>query len=192
MPVVDSEGKWSGTRGMGRDVTEARDTERSQRQRQLRDRLLSYLADTLGSHLDPEKTLPAALSGIGLAINADGGMILKGVNGLGSRTTMPWGEAVPEVDLSEIQQALAEQGAVDLLREGWQVIGHVTMDSYGAQPRVNGAVLFWTRAECGGFGDGDRAILKEVAAQVGLALVRLSEQGRCGSALKYRQPYRPA
>jgi diguanylate cyclase (GGDEF)-like protein/PAS domain S-box-containing protein len=174
VPVYDPDGVWSGTRGMGRDVTEARENERLQRQRHLRDRLMNYLSDTIRDHIDPEKTLPAALSGIGLAIGADGGMILKGSPELKHCDVMPWGEGLPEVDLAEIQTALVEQGAVDLLRDGWQVIGHVTMDTYGTVSRVNGAVLFWCRIEDGGFGDGDRAILSDVAGQVGLAIVRLT------------------
>ncbi|HWK47166.1 MAG TPA: sensor domain-containing diguanylate cyclase [Stellaceae bacterium] len=185
VPVCDQDDVWCGARGMARDVTEARNSERHQRQRHLSDRLLTYLRDTIRNEIQPEKTLPAALSGTGLAIGADGGLILNGdpsvIRVLPDLAAMDsaeddivcWGEPLPAEDLAEVQAALAEQGSVDLMRSDLQVIGHVTEYAGDGRSRLNGAVVFWRRLDAGGFGDGDRAVLSEVAGQIGVALAQL-------------------
>jgi diguanylate cyclase (GGDEF)-like protein len=143
---------------------------------------MTYLANTMRNEVDPEKTLPTALSGICLAIGASGGVILNGDLVHESHETVDWGEALPEEeDLVESIAALRDQGSVDLLRGGLRLIGHVTtedsgnLDALDETGRVNGAVLFWCSADRsgGGFDDGDRAIVREVAAQIGGAINRL-------------------
>ena len=173
VPIYDPEGLWCGTRGMGRDVTELRERERMQKQRVLRDRLMTYLADTIRNEINPEKTLPAALSGTGLAIGADGGMIINGHPASAGYDVLTWGAPLPQGDFPAAIAALVEQGFADMLSDGLQLIGHVTEDGTPNEARVNGAVMFWCGAEGGGFGDGDRAILEEVAGQVGLAIAQL-------------------
>ncbi len=173
VPIFDETGTRCGARGMGRDVTEQRERERNQRQTLLRDRLMTYLRDTIRNEINPEKTLPAALSGTGLAIGADGGMIINGHPGSVGYDTILWGAELPREDFPEAHAALLEQGSLDLLRGGLQLIGHVTEDGTAGDGRINGAVLFWCRADGGGFGDGDRSVLSEVAAQVGLGIAQL-------------------
>ncbi|WP_189049221.1 GGDEF domain-containing protein [Aliidongia dinghuensis] len=175
VPIYDPDGQWCGTRGMGRDVTEQRERERAEKQRLLRDRLMTYLGDTIRTEINPEKTLPAALSGTGLAIGADGGMILAGHPAAASYDVVSWGEPLPEHDFPEAHAALVEQGAVDLLRGGLQLIGQLTEDASAGDGRINGAVLFWCKTESRGFGDGDRAVLSDVAAQIGLAIAQLKK-----------------
>jgi diguanylate cyclase (GGDEF)-like protein/PAS domain S-box-containing protein len=173
VPIYDPEGLWCGTRGMGRDVTELRERERAQKQRVLRDRLMTYLADTIRNEINPEKTLSAALSGTGLAIGADGGMIVNGHPASTGYDVVTWGSPLPQADFPTALAGLAEQGFADLLREGLQLIGHVTEDGTSGDAGINGAVMFWCGADGGGFGDSDRAILAEVAGQVGLAIAQL-------------------
>jgi|HubBroStandDraft_1064217.scaffolds.fasta_scaffold00482_2 diguanylate cyclase (GGDEF)-like protein/PAS domain S-box-containing protein len=172
VPIYDADGHWCGTRGMGRDVTELRERERTQKQRVLRDRLMTYLADTIRNEINPEKTLPAALSGTGLAIGADGGMIVTGHPASAGYDVVTWGAPLPQADFPAALAGLAEQGFSEVLREGLQLIGHVTEDGTTGDARINGAVLFWCGADAG-FGDSDRAILAEVAGQVGLAIAQL-------------------
>jgi diguanylate cyclase (GGDEF)-like protein/PAS domain S-box-containing protein len=173
VPIYDPEGLWCGTRGMGRDVTELRERERMQKQRVLRDRLMTYLADTIRNEINPEKTLPAALSGTGLAIGADGGMIVNGHPASSGYDVLTWGAPLPQADFPAAVAGLVEQGFADMLSDGRQLIGHVTEDGTTNEARVNGAVMFWCNSDGGGFGDGDRAILEEVAGQVGLAIAQL-------------------
>jgi diguanylate cyclase (GGDEF)-like protein/PAS domain S-box-containing protein len=173
VPIFDETNVWCGARGMGRDVTQQRERERTQRQNLLRDRLMTYLRDTIRNEINPEKTLPAALSGTGLAIGADGGMIINGHPASVGYDTILWGLEVPRQDFPEALASLVEQGSVDLLRDGLQLIGHVTEDGTGSDDRTNGAVLFWSRADGGGFGDSDRAVLSDVAAQIGLGIAQL-------------------
>jgi diguanylate cyclase (GGDEF)-like protein/PAS domain S-box-containing protein len=173
VPIYDPEGLWCGTRGMGRDVTELRERERTQRQRVLRDRLMTYLADTIRNEINPEKTLPAALSGTGLAIGADGGLIINGHPASSGYDVVTWGAPLPHADFPAAVAGLVEQGFTDLSRGGLQLIGNVTEDASSVDQRVNGAVMFWCDADGGGFGDGDRAVLAEVAGQVGLAIAQL-------------------
>ena len=173
VPIYDPEGLWCGTRGMGRDVTVERERERTQQQRVLRDRLMTYLADTIRNELNPEKTLPSALSGTGLAIGADGGLIINGHPASSGYDIVTWGAPLPQADFPEALAALIEQGSADMSRDGFQLIGHVAEDGTGEALEVNGAVLFWCSGEGGGFGDGDRAILGDVAGQIGKAIAQL-------------------
>jgi len=173
VPIYDPEGLWCGTRGMGRDVTELRERERTQKQRVLRDRLMTYLADTIRNEINPEKTLPAALSGTGLAIGADGGMVITGHPASAGYDLVTWGAPLPPTDFPAVLAGLVEHGFADMLRDGAQIMGYVTEDGTAGDERINGAALFWRSADNGGFGDGDRAILAEVAGQVGLAIAQL-------------------
>jgi diguanylate cyclase (GGDEF)-like protein/PAS domain S-box-containing protein len=173
VPIFDDAGLLCGARGTGRDVTEQREQERTQRQNLLRDRLLVYLRDTIRNEINPEKTLPAALSGTGLAIGADGGMIINGHPASVGYDTILWGGELPRETFPEAHAALIEQGAVDLLHNGLQLVGHITDDGTDSDERTNGAVLFWCRADGGGFGDSDRAVLSDVAAQIGLGIAQL-------------------
>ena len=184
VPIFDADGLWCGARGMGRDVTSAREAERLQKQRLLRERLMTYLANTVRNEIDPEKTLPTALSGICLAIGAAGGVILNGDLEFHDQESVAWGELLPEADLLESLAALRDQGTVDLLRGQLRLIGHVTTDELmgreiglETRPKVNGAVLFWCSADRsgGGFDDGDRLIVREVAEQIGSAINRLQQ-----------------
>jgi diguanylate cyclase (GGDEF)-like protein/PAS domain S-box-containing protein len=184
VPIFDADGLWCGARGMGRDVTAAREAERLQKQRLLRERLMTYLANTVRNEVDPEKTLPTALSGICLAIGASGGVILIGDLNLEGQESVTWGDFLPDADLREALAALQDGGSVDLLRGSLRLIGHVTTDD-GAmadsatemQPKINGAVLFWCSADRsgGGFDDGDRLIVREVAEQIAGAINRLEQ-----------------
>jgi diguanylate cyclase (GGDEF)-like protein/PAS domain S-box-containing protein len=173
VPIFDSEGIWCGTRGTARDVTEQRAQERAERQRLLRDRLMAYLINTISREFDPEKTLPTALSGIGLAIGATGGMIINGAPDSPSYDLLDWGEALAVKDFPEVRTALVEQGWVDIMRNGRQIIGHVTLDTGPEQPQVNGAIVFWGGSDGSGFDDSDREIIREVAGQVAQAIRRL-------------------
>jgi diguanylate cyclase (GGDEF)-like protein/PAS domain S-box-containing protein len=174
VPIYDPEGLWCGTRGMGRDVTELRERERTQKQRVLRDRLMTYLADTIRNEINPEKTLPAALSGAGLAIGADGGLVINGHPASTGYDVVTWGAPLPQADFPTAIAGLVEQGFTELMRDGLQLIGHVTEDSSaGDHQRINGAIMFWCDDDGGGFGDGDRAVLAEVAGQVGIAIAQL-------------------
>lgn len=173
VPILDADGIWCGARGMAKDVTSQREDERAQKQRHMRDRLMTYLVDTIRNEINPEKTLPASLTGTGLAIGAEGGLIINGHPATKSYEIIPWGRTLPESDFEEGLAALLEQGTVDLLRDGLHLIGHVTDDATSGDGGVNGAVLFWCRADGRGFGDGDRQILREVAGQIGIAIAQL-------------------
>jgi diguanylate cyclase (GGDEF)-like protein/PAS domain S-box-containing protein len=175
VPILDADGEWAGSRGMGRDVTELRDRERAEKQRALRDRLMTYLHETIHNEVNPERTLPAALSGTGLAIGADGGLILNGHPGAPGVETMAWGAILTAQDIEAVQTDLIEHGTVDVLRGGLHIVGHVTLDRPDDTGLVNGAMLFWSRAETGGFSDGDRSILGDVAGQIGLAVAHLRQ-----------------
>jgi GGDEF domain-containing protein len=61
------------------------------------------------------------------------------------------------------------------MRGGLQLIGQLTEDAAAGDGRINGAVLFWCRVDGRGFGDSDRAVLADVAAQIGLAIAQLKK-----------------
>jgi PAS domain S-box-containing protein len=175
LPLFDAGGAWCGARGMARDVTEERAAERAQHQHQLHGRLMAYLGNSFAGETDPGNALPAALAGTGLAIGADGGMILDGHPGLPSSQAILWGRRLPDRDIAELRAALAEQGIVDTTHGEIEVDGVATQAPNGDPGAMNGAILVWRDMQSGRFSDGDRELLRAVASRLGGAMRNRSQ-----------------
>jgi diguanylate cyclase (GGDEF)-like protein/PAS domain S-box-containing protein len=170
MPLRDALGMPTGARGIGRDLTLERERDDALARAQLRDRLFTHLVRAIRDEIEPEATLVAAVTATGLALGAEGGIILRRL----AETLAPaasWGVPVGASLLDAARAALLESDRISIVERGWQLIGH------GARYRqaVEGAVLLWRKCEDGGFPDGDRLLLGDVADQLGVAVAQVAQ-----------------
>ncbi|HZB90384.1 MAG TPA: GGDEF domain-containing protein, partial [Stellaceae bacterium] len=162
-----------GARGIGRDLTALRERDDALARARLRDRLFTHLVRAIRDELDPATALEAAVSATGLAFGAAGGVILRRI-GDGFAPAARWGAAANAALLDTALAALAGGGEAALAAEGWQLIGRVAR----YRQEIEGAILLWRRSEDGGFPDSDRALLADVADQLGVAIAQVAQHER--------------
>jgi diguanylate cyclase (GGDEF)-like protein len=169
-PLRDAEGRVRGVRGIGRDLTAERARDDALARARLRDRLLSHLVRAIRDELDPAAALDAAVSATGLALGAAGGVILRRI-GDGFTPAASWGAPAEAALLDAASVSLQAQDALALAAEGWQLIGRIAR----YRQTVEGAILLWRQSEDGGFPDSDRALLADVADQLGVAIAQVAQ-----------------
>jgi diguanylate cyclase (GGDEF)-like protein/PAS domain S-box-containing protein len=169
-PLADAEGRVCGARGIARDLTLERARDDALAHARLRDRLFSHLVRAIRDELDPAAALAAAVSATGLALGAAGGVILRRM-GDGFTPAARWGAAADTALLDAAGAALQAENAVALVAKSWQLIGQVAR----YRQTVEGAILLWRQSEDGGFPDSDRALLADVADQLGVAIAQVAQ-----------------
>jgi diguanylate cyclase (GGDEF)-like protein/PAS domain S-box-containing protein len=172
-PLRDALGRPQGARGIGRDLTSARERDDALARAQLRDRLFTHLVRAIRDELEPEAALAAAVTATGLALGAAGGVILRRMG----ETLVPaasWGAPAGTALLDAARAALAGGGEVALAARDWQLIGHAAR----YRQAVEGAILLWRGSADGGFPDSDRALLADVADQLGVAIAQVAQHER--------------
>jgi diguanylate cyclase (GGDEF)-like protein/PAS domain S-box-containing protein len=173
MPVLDAGGRRRGARGVGRDLTTERERADMLAHAQLRDRLFTHLVRAIRDELEPEAALAAAVKATGLALGAAGGVVLRRIDAA-MMTAASWGEMPGEAPLDAARAALAETDATLLELAPWQLVGRQAR----YRGAVEGAILMWRRLEDGGFPEGDRALLADVADQLGVAIAQVAQHER--------------
>ncbi len=169
-PLRDGAGRVRGARGIGRDLTAERERDAALARARLRDRLFTHLVRAIRDELEPEAALTAAVTATGLALGAAGGVILRRV----AETLAPaasWGTPLDAALLDAARAALAAADEASLAARGWEIIGHAAR----YRQAVEGAIVLWRRSEDGGFPDSDRALLAEIADQLGVAIAQVAQ-----------------
>ncbi len=77
IPVMDQNGEWCGTRGVGHDITTLREREAELSQSRARDRLAAKVADAMLADLDPDEMLITAAKAIVSTLDAWFGWVIK-------------------------------------------------------------------------------------------------------------------
>ena len=172
-PLSDAEGHPCGARGIGRDLTAARERDDALARAQLRDRLFTHLVRAIRDELEPEAALAAAVTATGLALGAGGGVILRRI-GADLVPAASWGALAGAALLDAARAALATARDITLGAGGWQLIGHAAR----YRQAVEGAILLWRRSADGGFPESDRALLADVADQLGVAIAQVAQHER--------------
>jgi diguanylate cyclase (GGDEF)-like protein/PAS domain S-box-containing protein len=174
VPAVDREGLSKGARGVCRDLTAERARDEALARARLRDRLMAHLVRTMRDEIEPHLALAAAVSAAGLAVGASGGVVLRrrpeGVGEEGAR----WGEPVPQSAFAAATESLAGAVELDAAFGGFQFAGMATR----YRGATNGALLLWRREGDGAFGMADRAIVADVADQLGIAIAQVVHHER--------------
>jgi len=109
-----------------------------------------------------------------LRAGASGGLVLRRLPDDTALQAVRWGEPVPPEALSEIERQLV--GTIDLQLAGGDYLYAGLATRYrGAS---NGALLLWRRVGDGGFSDADRAVIADVADQLGIAIAQVVHHER--------------
>jgi len=174
VPVLAREGHHKGARGVCRDLTADRARDEALARARLRDRLMAHLVRTMRDEIDPRKALSAAVSAAGLAAGASGGLVLRRLPDGTAVDAVGWGETASPNLLAAIESRLMD--AIDLeFKMGDHLCEGMATRYRGAS---NGALILWRRAGDGAFSDADRAVIADVADQLGIAIAQVVHQER--------------
>ncbi len=169
-PLVDENGIWRGCRGLARIVTGERQRQRDAAQHQLGAQLAAHLANTIQSEVDPVRGLLTALSAVGLALSATGGVLLRIAGDGAFGETGQWGIAAAATAKAGAIAQLAARSEVALTAGGCHLLGITT----AFRGERNGAALLWRETERGAFGEEDRTLLGQAAGPLGSVIARLA------------------
>ena len=174
VPVLARDGSLKGARGVCRDLTADRARDEALARARLRYRLMAHMVRTMRDEIEPQKALSAAVSAAGLAAGASGGLVLRRLPDGTALQAVRWGEEAPPDALVAVETQLV--GAIDLdLTVGDYLYAGMATRYRGAS---NGALLLWRRASDGAFSDGDRAVIADVADQLGIAIAQVVHHER--------------
>ena len=170
---LEVDGRYVGARGICRDLTAARARDVALARAQLRERLFTHLLRAMRDELEPDAALATAVKATGLALGAAGGVILRLVSGRMVPVTS-WGEMTAGVHLERIGAALRDADPVALTLSAWHVIG--CQARYRKENQ--GAIVLWRDQQDGAFPEADRALLADVADQLGVAIAQVAQHER--------------
>ena len=174
VPVLDREGARKGMRGVCRDLTAERARDEALARARLRDRLMAHLVRTMRDEIEPHLALTTAVSAAGLAVGASGGVVLRRRPDGEAEASARWGETVPASALDAIKQRLVGAVEIDEAQAGFRFVGLATR----YRGATNGAILLWRPEADDRFAEGDRAIVADVADQLGIAIAQVVHHER--------------
>ncbi|MDE2165005.1 MAG: diguanylate cyclase [Alphaproteobacteria bacterium] len=173
-PVTDAAGQWIGARGVARETIDPRAQQIELDEARLRDGLCRHVVRALRDEPQPEAALEAALTALGLTVDATGGSVLRrGADGAW-RPAAHWGLKPSSSALALVRDALACGDGSALEHDG----GQIAVQAVAYRRETKGAVLLWRRDERAAFTAGERSLLADVADQIGIALAQLDARER--------------
>ncbi|SDH29170.1 diguanylate cyclase domain-containing protein [Roseospirillum parvum] len=178
-PLFDQRGRWSGVRGVCRDVTGERRRSIAQNQARHREMALAHMARAFRDLIQPDEMLAVAAEKVarGLGVTACHIFRLAGADpaavseagrhDAGSGHFMAggsWG-ALPSRAAEPIVQTVSE--GADLLEvseQGHRVLAVPTR----YHQRINGVLIVWRAAGRGPWSEDDRLLVADIAEQIGI------------------------
>ncbi len=164
-PLLDEKGEWRGTRGLCREVTEARNREAALARARTREQLLEHIVRTMRDEVEPDRMLAIAATAIANAIGADGCRLYR--QDIEGRLVMAaeYGAVATDFDAAAF---LAEKGArTDAMPIGPD--GRGLAISARSRDGADGAVVIWRSADRDAWNEDDRRLIEAVGAQIGVA-----------------------
>ena len=174
VPVLDRAGARKGVRGVCRDLTAERARDEALARARLRDRLMAHLVRTMRDEIEPHLALATAVSAAGLAVGATGGVVLRQKPDGERDVSARWGETVSPTVLDALLEQFSGAVEIDRAQDGFRFVGLATR----YRGATNGAILLWRPEAEAGFGEADRAILADVADQLGIAIAQVIHHER--------------
>ena len=172
MPLRSEDERWTGARGICRNITEQRLRDAALLRAHNRERLLTYIVRTIRDELDPSDMLRAATEATGRALNASGCQIFRILPGRNDfALAAQYGVCGPE---TAVLETLGGRELFDQELDGWHVLATVTRYRHG----INGAICLWRSKDRTVWGDDERLLIEDVANQVGLAHEQIANHER--------------
>jgi len=174
VPVFSREGKLQGARGVCRDLTADRARDEALARARLRDRLMAHLVRTMRDEIEPQQALSAAVSAASLAAGASGGAVLRRRVEQRAEVAARWGEMVSPATLTAVEEHLVGAAELNWIEGGHHLCGLSTR----YRGATNGALVLWRAKVDGPFSEADRAIITDVADQLGIAIAQVVHHER--------------
>ena len=166
-PLHTGDGTWFGTRGVCRDVSEARRRDAALAKARNRERLIAYIVRTIRDEIDPKAMLASAARAIARSLASDGCVICRRTD-TGNLTLAVELGYPPKTFLAGLLASSAETLAPATLTEAEDV--HILCYPTGYHQKANGAVVLWRDNVGGVWNEDDRDLMKEVSNQIGIAI----------------------
>lgn len=173
LPLASGSGDRIGARGVCRDITRLRCHEAELAEARNRERLFSYIVNTVRRELDPARMLAAtaealmpALALNGLSIHAFTDQVL------GEPLAQAGKPAQSDVLAALVQRLEDERTSVELHDSAGDLLVRATR----YRDQTNGLLCAWRVSGTQGWTPEDRSLLDNIAGQVGLAIEQLDRQ----------------
>ncbi|MDW3205602.1 MAG: diguanylate cyclase [Alphaproteobacteria bacterium] len=174
IPVLDKDGILSGTRGIAIDVTEERQRQSELARLKIRERLVSYIVDSLRNEVTPTEMLHSAATALGRSTSASACIVqVRGPHGT-PLDIAAFGTA-PDPDLAEeaMNAILAKHGSAVEGGIGPHKYLGIATDYRG---ETNGGIVLWRDDDGQGWDDEEHALLKAVEPQFGIVFRQIADQ----------------
>ena len=174
IPLYDVSGRWTGARGVCRDITQQWDRDRALAKVRQRERLVNGLVDSIRDSADHEELLGHAARTTGEALDARSCVIYRtGAKGA-LRFAAKHGEALDEALACALSEAVnrpgVETGIMALSLGDDEVMMGVTRHRRG----VNGALCVVRALGQEPWNEDDRGLMASVAGQLGVAIEQIA------------------
>ncbi len=182
VPLFAADGAWKGARGLARDVTDTREREAELAEARNRERLIAHIVRAVRDEMEAAAMLRAAASetanalGAGCAIwrvGNDGDGIPDFEAGATHGGPIPAGLDIERRFEAKLRLDRPEAEGADALVELRSADGIALVIPTAFRHKINGLVALFRGADGETWSDGERAVLSEVAAQLGIAHAQL-------------------
>lgn len=170
-PLFDDQGRWSGARGVCRDVSEARRRDAALTRARSRERLTTYIVRTMRDEIEPDRMLDAAAEALMRALSANGCALYRIVPGAGLDLAVGIGAGVPSRVIDDLREAIVDTRE-PVLAEVDEGAALALQLSYHQE--MNGTVVLWRSGAEAAWDTEEVALLVEVADQLGIALQQVA------------------
>ncbi len=176
VPLYDDTGRWTGARGVCRDITDVRERDIAIARSRNRERLLSFIVRSFRDEVDPENMLTIAAATVAQGVGVSGCNVLRARPGdtparlddLISAAT--FGRVGTAGDLREALATFSGTDVVETVIGKWNVLAAITR----YRQEVNGAIVLWRELSRVPYDEDDRILLSDLSAQVGIAIEQIS------------------
>ncbi|MEX2644284.1 MAG: sensor domain-containing diguanylate cyclase, partial [Acetobacterales bacterium] len=170
-PVLDADGRWSGARGVCRDVTVEREQQRALARARRRENLINRIVRAMREEIDPVNMLQVAADATAETLPADGVIILRlNKNGYEMGASHAGGSRIDLV--VDLAGRLDPAGRESLRTEvdGLDVLAQLTSHS----GKVNGVLALWRTSGGAGWEEDGSLLTSEVASHLGIAIEQIA------------------
>jgi len=173
LPLTSDSGAWIGVRGVCRDITSLRCHEADLAEARNRERLFSYIVNMVRRELDPARMLDATAEALMPALALTGLSIHALVDG---KLADPLAETGKPAQVDLLTVLAAQLGDGRPAAELHDLSGDLLVRATRYRETTNGLLCAWRASGSQGWSSEDRALLDNIAGQVGLAIEQLNRQ----------------
>ena len=175
LPLSGLDGAWCGARGLCRNITKERTHEASLAGDRHRERLLSYVLGIVRDEMEPARMLSAAAGALVPALPAAGACIYRAERPGRLTCAAQAGETPPDELLEPALQCIGIEGSEDEMEVAAKA-GTLFAKGTRFEDQCEAVLCVWRDGAANTWNKEDRFLLREIAAQVGLAGRQLGRQ----------------